>query len=231
MLKLLSLKKHPMIEGVFAWGFLSIFILLFSPVFVSPLLAQDSTRFSQDELSQIQKKYGVITLNRIADYQERMSDYEGLSSEQKLSKVNTYLNKLLPEYDAVRNNQEEYWGTPKEFLTMGTGDCEDYVAIKYYSLIDLGFDASTLFFAIVNDTYSGSYHMVLLYEKDPGAPPLVLDNLSFRILPLSVRTDLTLVDLFNDTGRFQYSKTYEKISQKGNYKEFIDLQSRIHRGE
>ncbi len=160
-----------------------------------------------------------------------MSDYEGLSSEQKLSKVNTYLNKLLPEYDAVRNNQEEYWGTPKEFLTMGTGDCEDYVAIKYYSLIDLGFDASTLFFAIVNDTYSGSYHMVLLYEKEPGAPPLVLDNLSFRILPLSVRTDLTLVDLFNDTGRFQYSKTYEKISQKGNYREFVDLQSRIRRGE
>lgn len=225
MLELLSFKRTSALE------YMSIFILLFSLVFVSPLLAQSNTQFSQEELSQVKKRYGNISLNRIADYQERMSDFKGLSSEQKLSQVNTYLNKLLPEYDAVRNNKEEYWGTPREFLTMGTGDCEDYVAIKYYSLIDLGFDANALFFAIVKDTYSGSYHMVLLYEKNPGMPPLVLDNLSFRILPLSARTDLTLVDLFNDTGRFQYSGKYEKIPQKGNYTEFIDLQNRIRSGE
>lgn len=213
------------------FGFFSISSLLFSLVFVSSLLAQNSTQFSKNELSHIQKKYGSITLNRIADYQERMSEFKGLDSEQKLLQVNTYLNKLLPEYDAVRNKQEEYWGTPKEFLTMGTGDCEDYVAIKYFSLIDLGFDADTLFFAIVKDAYSGSYHMVLLYEKELGVSPLVLDNLSFRILPLSARTDLALVDLFNDTGRFLYSEKHQKIPQEGNYREYIDLQNRIRRGE
>lgn len=231
MQKLLSSKIPRRIEWMTGLGLTSISSLICSIVFVSSLVAQSNTEFSQEELSQVQKKYGIISLNRIADYQERMSEFKDLSSEKKLSQVNTYLNKLLPEYDAVRNNQEEYWGTPREFLTMGTGDCEDYVAIKYYSLIDLGFDANTLFFAIVKDTYSGSYHMVMLYEQEPGVSPLVLDNLSFRILPLSVRTDLTLVDLFNDTGRFKYSEKYEKIPQEGNYTEFIDLQNRIRRGE
>ena len=50
--------------------------------------------------------------------------------------------------------------------------------------------------------------MVLLYEDQAGKEPVVLDNLSFRILPLSVRTDLELVEFFNTTGRYKYRNNF-----------------------
>jgi predicted transglutaminase-like cysteine proteinase len=78
--------------------------------------------------------------------------------------INSYLNTLLPGHDSIRNKQEEYWSTPKEFLSMGTGDCEDYVSIKYFTLIDLGFDENKIYFGIVREQSSINHHMVLLYE-------------------------------------------------------------------
>ncbi len=198
---------------------------------VQLVAAVTGTEFTASEMAEIRKKYGDIACNRIEDYNKQMERFAILKDDQKLVMVNEYLNKLLPEYDAVRNNTEEYWSTPKEFLTLGTGDCEDYVSIKYHSLINLGFMEETLFFAIVRDTYTGSYHMVLLYEQRGEKEPLVLDNLSFRILPLSKRTDLELVDFFNETGRYHYSPIYEKIPQDGNYIEFLDLKKRVESGE
>ena len=60
--------------------------------------------------------------------------------------------------------------------------------------------------------------------------PLVLDNLSFRILPLNARSDLELVDFFNSTGRFRFDAAYQKVPLKGNYREFRDLQERVESG-
>lgn len=203
-------------------------IILFA---ASSSLARSSTEFTQAELQAIKEKYGQIHINLIGDYHQTIQEYKLLPKEKQLPMVNGYLNTLLPGHDSMRNKQEEYWSTPKEFLSMGTGDCEDYVSIKYFTLIDLGFDESKLYFAIVREQSSINHHMVLLYERSAEEPPLVLDNLSFRVLDLPTRYDLKLIEFFNTTGRYKYDKSYRKIRLNGQNREFIKLRERVRRGE
>jgi predicted transglutaminase-like cysteine proteinase len=193
--------------------------------------AKTSTEFSKAELQAIKQQYGQRHINLIDDYHKTIQNYTSLSREEQLLKVNGYLNTLLPGDDSVRNNQEEYWSTPKEFLAMGTGDCEDYVIIKYFTLIDLGFDENKLYFAIVRENSSINHHMVLLYMKSSGKPPLVLDNLSFRVMDLPSRYDLELMEFFNTTGRFKYDKNYQAMRLPGQNREFMKLRKRVRRGE
>jgi len=206
-------------------------LLLILLLFPHSLAARTCAEFTRQELFEIKKKYGQIHINLIGDYHKTMQEYRKLPPDKQLIMVNNYLNSLLPEYDSVRNNQEEYWSTPKEFLAMGTGDCEDYVSIKYFTLIDLGFNEAKLFFAVVKEESPIPNHMVLLYEDQAGKEPVVLDNLSFRILPLSVRTDLELVEFFNTTGRYKYGKNFEKIRLNGQNKQFLDLRRKVRQGK
>ena len=193
--------------------------------------AKTSAEFTQAELQAIKQKYGQIHVNLIGDYHQTIQKYKLLAREKQLPTVNSYLNTLLPGHDSIRNKQEEYWSTPKEFLSMGTGDCEDYVSIKYFTLIDLGFDENKLYFAIVREQSSINHHMVLLYERSAEEPPLVLDNLSFRVLDLPTRYDLEPIEFFNTTGRYKYDKSYRKIRLNGQNREFIKLRERVRRGE
>jgi predicted transglutaminase-like cysteine proteinase len=140
------------------------------------------------------------------DYQKNIELIKTYPKTQQLIRTNFYLNQLLPQYDDVIQKQEDYWSTPKEFLITGYGDCEDYAIIKYYSLIKLGFDEKKLFITTVHEKYSGGYHMVLSYFQNPNRSPLILDNLSFKVLDLKTRKDLQ-ADLFiNSTGVYKLSK-------------------------
>lgn len=96
---------------IFLLPVLFFLLLLFS----QPLCAKTSADFSPSELSSIKQKYGQIHINLIADYHKTMTEYRQLPAEKQLIMVNNYLNTLLPEHDSVRNKQEEYWSTPKEF--------------------------------------------------------------------------------------------------------------------
>ena len=196
-------------------------------LFISLLLfAQQYPYFSASELKSI-KKSNPISLNRILDYQNYIFSCKTDSKAKQLNKINFYLNRLLPQYDAVINKKEDNWATPKEFLSVGYGDCEDYVIIKYYSLLQLGFDKKKLFFAVVKEKFYGGYHMVLAYYSNPLKPPLILDNLSFKILTLEKRSDLQAQLLINTTGVYKVTKDLKlkKVAQK--YKEFEELQFKI----
>ncbi len=203
---------------------------LFLYLMATSLFSQN-LHFSASELKNLQKYYGDNALLRIADYHREMLQLAKLEKAQQLEQINLYANRFQGEFDAVIDHQEEHWKTPKEFLAVGSGDCEDYVSLKYFSLIDLNFDESKLFFAIVKDRYSGAHHMVLLYHPEGLKIPLVLDNLSFRILPLDARSDLELVDFFNSSGRYRFDAAYKKVPQKGNYREFRDLLQRVESGK
>jgi predicted transglutaminase-like cysteine proteinase len=191
------------------------------------LSALNYPQFSNEEL----KKVAIInplSKKRIVDYQKNMQVISTLSKKKQLQEVNFYLNGLLPQYDAITNNKEDVWATPKEFLTVGCGDCEDYAIIKYYSLIHLGFDEKKLFLTIVQDKYTSGYHMVLSYFHTPKSSPLVLDNLSFRILPLEKRVDLKPLLFFNSTGVYKL-KNNELIKTAPSYKRFSELQKKIEK--
>ena len=198
-------------------------LLLF---FTSILLAQTYPSFTDSELRTVKKK-NIISKNRILDYQKNLLALEDLGKEKQLIKLNSYLNRLLPQYDDIINNKLDNWATPKEFLTIGYGDCEDYVIIKYYSLIKLGFDEKKLFITVVKEKFRGSDHMVLSYFKTEGKPPLILDNLSFKVLDLKTRTDIQAELFINSTGVFKLSEEFELLKVAHKYREFEELKAKV----
>ena len=199
------------------------FLLL---LLTSILLADIYPSFRDSELRAI-KKNNIISKNRIVDYQKTLFKLKTLDKETQLNKVNFYLNRLLPQYDDVINKKLDSWATPKEFLTVGYGDCEDYVIIKYYSLIKLGFDENKLFITIVKEKFKGGGHMVLTYFKTKHESPLVLDNLSFKILDLKTRKDLEAQLFINSSGVYKLTEDFKLSKVAHKYKEFEELKTKI----
>ena len=190
------------------------------------LFAQDYPTFTIQEFDAI-KNGGNTSKNRIMDYNDFINSCRNDPQDKQLNKINFYLNGLLSQYDAVIKKQEDDWATPKEFLMVGYGDCEDYAIIKYYSLIKLGFDEKKLFVTVVKEKFYGGHHMVLTYFKNENESPLVLDNLSFKILDLKTRSDLQAQYFINSTGVYQLTKEgkLSKVAQK--YKEFEELKIKV----
>ncbi len=199
------------------------FLLL---LLASILLSDTYPCFTNSELSAINKN-NIISKNRIVDYQKTLLTLKTLDKKKQLNKVNFYLNRLLPQYDYVINKKLDSWATPKEFLTVGYGDCEDYVIIKYYSLIELGFDEKKLFITVVKEKFRGGGHMVLTYFKTKNESPLVLDNLSFKILDLKTRTDIQAELFINTTGVYRLAEDFKLQEVAKKYKEFEELKRKV----
>ncbi|MCG3663388.1 transglutaminase-like cysteine peptidase [Aliarcobacter butzleri] len=153
-------------------------------------------------------------LKRLAKYEEVKNKARNLDINKKLTQINLFINGSLAEFDNASMGIDDYWMTPKEFFIKGHGDCEDYVIAKYFTLLELGVKKENLYPAIVKVEGSASLHLVLLYVEDKNKSPLVLDNLSFKILPFSKRTDLTPIAAFNEID--SYTLTREKFLQKAN---------------
>ena len=200
------------------------FLLL--TLFTYALFAQEYPSFTSQELQNLDRS-DRIAKNRILDYEKQVKICSSLPRKKQLQKINFYLNTLLPQYDAIINKKEDNWATPKEFLRVGYGDCEDYVIIKYYTLIHLGFDEKKLFITVVKEKFYGGYHMVLSYFKYKGKSPLVLDNLSFKILPMSKRSDLEAQYYINSTGVYKLLKNNQLHKVADKYKEFEELQKKV----
>lgn len=180
--------------------------------------------FSSAELKKIDNK---ISKNRISDYIKTIKNFENLPKEKQLIKVNSYLNQLLPQYDSQEDVSVDYWKTPKEFLTSGFGDCEDYAIIKYFTLVKLGFNENSLYLTVVKDKFSQNFHMVLSYFNQSENSVLILDNLSFRILSIEKRDDLTYKKFINKNGIFILNKEKKLIKQSKKHKKMQDLLMRI----
>jgi len=191
------------------------------------LFASNYPHFNKNDLIKIEKKSGKIARNRVVDYQQNVSKFQTYKATKQLNSVNRYLNQLLPQYDDVMQKQADYWASPKEFLTTGYGDCEDYVIIKYFTLLKLGFDKNKLYLTAVHEQYKGGYHMVLSYFLEKNKAPLILDNLSFRILNLDIREDIKADIFINSSGVFKIDKNnaLKKIANRS--KQYDDLMKKI----
>jgi len=199
------------------------FLLL---LLTSILLADTYPSFTNSELRAIQNN-NTISKNRIVDYQKTLLTLKTLDKKTQLNRINFYLNRLLPQYDNIINNKLDNWATPKEFLIVGYGDCEDYAIIKYYSLIKLGFDEKKLFITVVKEKFKGGIHMVLTYFKTKNESPLVLDNLSFKILDLKTREDLEAELFINSSGVYKLQKNHKLLKVAHKYREFEELKAKI----
>lgn len=134
---------------------------------------------------------------------ERSSTHE---EAQRLKEINDFFNRRLAfRDDAVTWGVPDYWATPLESLEKRAGDCEDYAIGKYFSLAATGVPTTRLRMVYVRARQQGQSlaHMVLAYYPQPGAEPLILDNLRPEVLPASQRPDLTPVFSFNTEGLWQ----------------------------
>lgn len=78
-----------------------------------------------------------------------------------------------PVTDQEYYGVEEHWTYPKSY-----GDCEDYVLLKRYMLIQRGWPASSLLITVVKQP-NGEGHAVLTVRTDRA--DYVLDNLDMKI--------------------------------------------------
>jgi len=145
-------------------------------------------------------------IKRFKKFKQMRKKAINLPTKKKLAYVNAFFNKTLLVNDITKYNYDDYWATRKEFIIEGHGDCEDYVIAKYFTLLELGLNKKNLYFAVVQVKGKTSYHMNLLYLETPKSIPLVLDNLSFKVVPFPLRKKLIPKFAFNEYNAHSLTK-------------------------
>lgn len=180
--------------------YLIVFFFIYSYAFSLPFT------LNQEDVQTIKNAYQNKKITtRLLRYKEFLQKAEHYDLEKKLNRVNSYINRIRSKHDKLSNKNDgentigDYWMTPKEFFIAGSGDCEDYAIAKFFTLQYLGVDPKHLLLSVVKVKGSPSLHMVLLYLDNKDAMPLVLDNLSWKVLPLDKRGDLEPLFAFNET--------------------------------
>ncbi len=93
---------------------------------------------------------------------------------KQIIEVNNQINLAVePVTDLEYYKKEEHWTYPKRF-----GDCEDYVLLKRYMLMQDGWPASSLLITVVRQP-NGDGHAVLTVRTDRA--DYVLDNLKMEV--------------------------------------------------
>ena len=65
---------------------------------------------------------------------------DGTSAKRQLEKINSEGNRRRYQRDGDAFEKRDVWQSPREFLTRGAGDCEDFAILKYFASERLGFD-------------------------------------------------------------------------------------------
>ncbi len=155
------------------------------------------------ELTQIEKEYikdlpdNSIIARRFNHFYQFLYQARSFSVPMKIFKTNLFINKIIPKNDIGTNE----WSSPKEFLIKGSGDCEDYVIAKYFTLLELGINENQLFLSVVKVKGEKDFHMILLYLDDFNKI-YVLDNLSWKVVLLKDRKNLIFQYAFNKNNSF-----------------------------
>lgn len=166
--------------------------------------AWDAEAMQRAALSQ-----GPLAVSGVRALQATLAAAIAQDEMQRLAAINEFFNRrIVFTPDSEVWGQNDYWASPLEMLGKGRGDCEDYVIGKYFSLTAAGVPMAKLRLVYVRAQIGGpggavQAHMVLAYYAQPGAEPLILDNLVGEIRPASRRPDLEPVFSFNGEGLWQ----------------------------
>ncbi len=180
---------------------LSLFTVFVCLLIAAPVITGTIFRFDNIFLKKAEEKCGKEAPARFSAWEELIYNDKSPSDREKLEKVNKFFNsRILFVNDIDLWGVKDYWATPLEFLCKKAGDCEDFAIAKYFTLKAMGVAEEKLNIAYVKALQYNIAHMVLTYYSQPGAEPLVLDNLVDSIDPASRRTDLMPVFSFNGLG-------------------------------
>jgi len=176
---------------------LTIFAVL---AIVGTVITGENFRVDRKLLARAEAKYGNAARTLLLAWEDLIRQDKSSSDMEKLEKVNQFFNQMEFVNDMDHWGERDYWATPVEFLASQGGDCEDFSIAKYFTLKELGVREEKLNLAYVKALQYNMHHMVLTYYSEPGAIPLVLDNLIDSIKSASERTDLMPIFSFNGTG-------------------------------
>ncbi|MEY4884102.1 MAG: hypothetical protein RIS34_1956 [Pseudomonadota bacterium] len=160
-------------------------------------------------LEVVVQRWGSPAAQKFLSWRNLVVSGGGGPELERLTRVNEFFNRqIVFAEDTVVWGQTDYWATPLETLGRGSGDCEDFVIAKYFTLRLVGVVPDKLRLIYVRartgstDAAPPQAHMVLAYYAQPDAEPLVLDNLIGEVRPASRRPDLVPVFSFNTEGIF-----------------------------
>ncbi len=102
-----------------------------------------------------------------------LASIKNLPEHEQIRRVNQYANEKEYVLDIENYGMDDYWATPKQFLTRN-GDCEDFAIIKMLSLKRLGIDTDRMRVVVVQDTNLRIAHAVM--ALDVKRDMLILDN-------------------------------------------------------
>lgn len=207
-------------------------LILLYWIILPTLLFANPFSLTKKDLQTIRQSYdNQKTVTRYKRFNQFLKKAKSFEEIKKLTRTNSYINRILPGHDKVVQQQTDHWSTPKEFLIQGKGDCEDYAITKYFTLKHLGVNKKKLYMAIVQVKGSRTKHMVLLYFDTPKSIPLVLDNLSWRTIGLDKRKDLSVDVIFNeiDAHLMKNNKMAKKVRINwGKFDKWSDVRNRIY---
>ena len=182
----------------------------------------------EDFLKIMHSSKKVNIFNRISELMLLKKSLKDVNNDLiKLKEVNDFFNEFNFKSDKKVYNKVDYWASRKEFIFKGSGDCEDFVIAKYFTLIELGVDEAKL--SVLHNMYKDDYHLVLAYKEDKFSDPFILDNINKTILPLTQRDDILVlytlktIDLKNKINlasdlqalsNYKWTKIYLKYKRK-----------------
>jgi predicted transglutaminase-like cysteine proteinase len=112
---------------------------------------------------------------KMREWRELIASLKGQPVKVQLATLNKTINQMVTYADDKEIfGKQDYWATPSEFFK-GKGDCEDFAAVKFWSLLELGFSNDQLRMAIVRDTRRKIMHAVVTVET--GGKSYILDSL------------------------------------------------------
>ncbi|MFT3666278.1 transglutaminase-like cysteine peptidase [Piscinibacter sp.] len=176
------------------------------------LAASVGQAWDRDRMTQAAQRLGPQAVAAVKALQPLLAEAARGEETQLLVAVNDFFNRRIAFADDLAVwGENDHWASPLETLARGQGDCEDYAIAKYFSLLAAGVPVGRLRLVYVRarigapggaDAVSQA-HMVLAWYAQPGAEPLILDNLVAELRPASQRPDLTPVFSFNSEGLWQ----------------------------
>lgn len=122
---------------------------------------------------------------------------------ERLSSVNTRMNRWRYITDPVNWGVDDYWESPLQFFTRN-GDCEDYAISKFLSLRAAGVPGDRLRIVVLNDMNLGVLHAVLVVLE--GGRWWVLDNQISQVIPADQVRHYRPVYSINETGWWLHTR-------------------------
>ena len=158
---------------------------------------------------------------KVRQWRKLLQSVKGQPVDKQLKNLNKAINKMATYADDDKIfGKRDHWATPLEFLK-GKADCEDYAAIKFWSLLELGYSNDQLRLAVVRDTRRRIMHAVVTVET--GGKNIVLDSLFdhpveqkyvLKYVPIySANLDSNWVHIVNRKIRVSYINSLESLAK------------------